>query len=71
MQPTNDLDVMTVEQLESLLSGWPGCLVLASHDRSLLEAVTSRLLVLQGDGPVRLFDGSYSQVREAFITHLY
>lgn len=61
-QPTNDLDVMTVERLETLLKGWPGCLVLASHDRALLDETATRLLVLQGDGPVRLYDGSYSQV---------
>lgn len=63
LQPTNDLDVMTVERLETLLQGWPGCLVLASHDRALLESTASRLLVLEGDGPVRLFDGLYSQVQ--------
>ncbi|KAK9797386.1 hypothetical protein WJX73_009647 [Symbiochloris irregularis] len=63
-EPTNDLDVMTVERLETLLQAWPGCLVLASHDRALLESTASRLLVLEGDGPVRLFDGQYSQYEE-------
>lgn len=58
---------MTVERLESLLQGWPGCLVLASHDRALLESTASRLLVLQGDGPVRLFDGQYSEVAPDFL----
>lgn len=62
VQPTNDLDVLTVEQLEALLQDWPGSLVLASHDRSLLDRVAGRLLVLQGDQAVRLFDGSYAEV---------
>lgn len=53
-----------MEGLEGLLGGWPGSLVVASHDRALLEGVCGRLLVLQGQGPlVRLFDGPFSQVR--------
>ena len=63
MQPTNDLDIATVEQLEQILQQWQGCVIVASHDRALLDTVAPRLLVLPGDGRVQLYDGRYSQVR--------
>ena len=63
VQPTNDLDIATVEQLEQILQAWQGCIIVASHDRALLDAIAPRLLVLPGDGHVQLYDGRYSQVR--------
>ena len=62
MQPTNDLDLATVESMESFLAGYGGCLLVASHDRAFMEGL-DRLFVLRGDGVVRLFEGSYSEVQ--------
>lgn len=61
MQPTNDLDLSTIESMESFLASYGGCLLVASHDRAFMEGL-DRLLVLRGDGVVRLFEGSYSEV---------
>ena len=49
-------------QLEQILLAWNGCVIVASHDRALLDAVAPRLLVLPGNGAVQLFDGRYSDV---------
>lgn len=61
VQPTNDLDLGTVESMESFLAGYGGCLLVASHDRAFMEGL-DRLFVLRGDGVVRLFEGPYSEV---------
>ena len=61
-QPTNDLDLATVESLEGFLAGYAGCLLVASHDRAFMAGL-DRLFVLQGDGLVRLFEGSYAEAR--------
>ena len=53
-EPTNDLDVDTLTELEDLLDGWPGSLVLVSHDRYFLERVTDHVLALLGDGQLQL-----------------
>lgn len=60
-QPTNDLDLATVESLEAFLASYGGCLLVASHDRAFMEGL-DRMFVLRGDGVVRLFEGSYSEV---------
>lgn len=60
-QPTNDLDLATVESLEGFLAGYGGCLLVASHDRAFMEGL-DRMFVLRGDGLVRLFEDSYSEV---------
>lgn len=60
-QPTNDLDLATVESLEGFLASYGGCLLVASHDRAFMEGL-DRMFVLRGDGVVRLFEGSYSEV---------
>ena len=64
-QATNDLDLTTIESVEALLSEYRGVLVVVSHDRQFVECTAERLFVLRGDGLVRLFDGSYSEVRTA------
>ena len=61
LQPTNDLDLATVESMETFLAGYGGCLLVASHDRAFMEGL-DRLFVLRGDGVVRLFEGLYSEV---------
>ena len=53
-EPTNDLDIQTLTQLEDLLDGWPGSLVVVSHDRYFLERVTDRVYALLGDGRLRM-----------------
>ncbi|CAL5223735.1 g6295 [Coccomyxa viridis] len=62
-EPTNDLDLATVESMESFLAGYGGCLLVASHDRAFMEGL-DRLFVLRGDGVVRLFEGPYSEYLE-------
>ena len=53
-EPTNDLDVETLRQLEDLLDGWPGTLLVISHDRYFLERTTDRVMALLGDGTLRM-----------------
>ncbi len=53
-EPTNDLDIETLAQLEDLLDGWPGSLVVVSHDRYFVERVTDRVFALLGDGALRM-----------------
>ncbi|CAI5529886.1 unnamed protein product [Closterium sp. Naga37s-1] len=60
-EPTNDLDLQTIEALESFLSAYEGCLLVASHDRAFMDAVVDRQFVLQGDGQVLLYDGLFSE----------
>ncbi len=59
-EPTNDLDLDTLELLEELIGGFPGTLLLVSHDRTFLDHVVTSLLVFEGDGRVRDFVGGYS-----------
>ncbi|MFO1425933.1 MAG: hypothetical protein U1F11_02960 [Steroidobacteraceae bacterium] len=59
-EPTNDLDIDTLELLEELVAGFGGTLLLVSHDRAFLDRVVTSLLVLEGDGAVREFVGGWS-----------
>ncbi|MEW5303767.1 MAG: hypothetical protein WDW36_006426 [Sanguina aurantia] len=63
-EPTNDLDLQTVEVVEEVLRGFKGLLLVVSHDRAFMDNVSDQLLVLKGDGGVRLFDGCYSEYLE-------
>lgn len=63
-EPTNDLDTDTLAALEDLLDGWPGTLVVVSHDRYLLERVADRQVALLGDGKVRDLPGGVEQYLE-------
>ncbi|KAG2502161.1 hypothetical protein HYH03_000648 [Edaphochlamys debaryana] len=60
-EPTNDLDLSTVEVLEEQVRAFRGVLLVVSHDRAFMDNTVDSLLVLKGDGLVRLFDGSYSE----------
>jgi ABC transport system ATP-binding/permease protein len=60
-EPTNDLDVETLTEVEDLLDGWPGSLVVVSHDRYFLERVTDHVLALPGDGKVAFLGGGVDE----------
>jgi len=60
-EPTNDLDVDTLQQLEDLLDGWPGTLVVVSHDRYLTERVCDRVVGLFGDGRITDLPGGIEE----------
>jgi ATP-binding cassette subfamily F protein uup len=60
-EPTNDLDIETLTELEDLLDGWPGTLVVVSHDRYFLERVTDHVVALLGDGKVSFLGGGVEE----------
>jgi ATP-binding cassette subfamily F protein uup len=63
-EPTNDLDIDTLNVLEDFLETYPGVLVLVSHDRYLVDKLTDQLFVMEGAGAIRIFNGNYSSYRE-------
>jgi ATP-binding cassette subfamily F protein uup len=63
-EPTNDLDLPTLSILEDFLQGFPGCVIIVSHDRYFMDKIVDHLFVFEGDGEVRDFPGNYSQYRE-------
>jgi ATP-binding cassette subfamily F protein uup len=63
-EPTNDLDIETLNVLEDFLDGWPGTLVVVSHDRYFLERVTDSIWALLGDGTIGLLPGGVDQYLE-------
>lgn len=63
-EPTNDLDIDTLQVLEDYLSTYDGCLVVVSHDRFFMDRVCDHIFVFEGQGKIRDFPGSYSQYRE-------
>lgn len=62
-EPTNDLDIDTLNVLEEFLTGYGGVLMLVSHDRYLLDKLTEQLFIMEGSGDVRIFNGNYSEYR--------
>jgi ATP-binding cassette subfamily F protein uup len=62
-EPTNDLDIMTLGALEELLSSWPGCVLVVSHDRYFLNRVANSILAFEGDGKVVRYPGGYDSYR--------
>jgi ABC transport system ATP-binding/permease protein len=60
-EPTNDLDIDTLTELEDLLDGWPGSLVLVSHDRYFLERVSDHVVALLGDGTLKMLPGGVDE----------
>ena len=63
-EPTNDLDLLTLQKLEDFLKAYKGCLMVVSHDRYFMDEVVDQLFVFQGDGRVKGFMGNYSQYKE-------
>lgn len=64
-EPTNDLDIDTLNVLEEFLENFPGILVLVSHDRYLLDKMSDQLFIMEGNGNVKIFNGNYSEHRNA------
>ena len=62
-EPTNDLDIVTLNVLESFLLDFPGCVIVVSHDRYFMDKVIDHLLVFKGNGDVEDFPGNYSDYR--------
>ena len=62
-EPTNDLDIQTLQVLEEYLQDFPGCVIIVSHDRYFMDKVVDHLLVFKGDGIVSDFPGNYTQYR--------
>lgn len=63
-EPTNDLDIVTLNVLEEYLRSFKGCLIVVSHDRYFMDKVVDHLLVFNGQGDIRDFPGNYTQYRE-------
>ena len=63
-EPTNDLDIVTLQILEEYLAEFPGCVIVVSHDRYFMDKVVDHLLVFKGDGVIKDFPGNYTQYRE-------
>ena len=63
-EPTNDLDLLTLQKLEDFLKAYKGCLLVVSHDRYFMDEVVDQLFVFQGDGKVKGFMGNYSQYKD-------
>ena len=63
-EPTNDLDIITLQILEEYLQHFKGCVIIVSHDRYFMDKVVDHLLVFHGDGEIKDFPGNYSQYRE-------
>tara|TARA_B100000780_G_scaffold108757_2_gene76080 strand:- start:6696 stop:7559 length:864 start_codon:yes stop_codon:yes gene_type:complete len=62
-EPTNDLDIITLNVLESFLLDFPGCLLVVSHDRYFMDKIVDHLFVFKGDGVIENFPGNYSDYR--------
>ena len=63
-EPTNDLDIVTLQILEKYLQDFPGCVIVVSHDRYFMDKVVDHLLVFKGNGEIKDFPGNYTQYRE-------
>ena len=63
-EPTNDLDIVTLQILEEYLQDFPGCVIVVSHDRYFMDKVVDHLLVFKGDGDIQDFPGNYTQYRQ-------
>ncbi len=64
-EPTNDLDILTLNTLEEFLTSFGGCLIIVSHDRYFMDKLVDHLFVFEGEGKIRDFPGNYTDYREA------
>ena len=64
-EPTNDMDIVTLQILEQYLQDFKGCVIIVSHDRYFMDKVVDHLLVFQGNGLVKDFPGNYTQFRDS------
>jgi ATP-binding cassette subfamily F protein uup len=62
-EPTNDLDILTLNILEEYLAGFRGCLIIVSHDRFFMDKVVDHIFEFQGEGVIKDFAGNYTQMR--------
>ena len=62
-EPTNDLDIITLNVLEDYLEDYPGCLIIVSHDRYFLDKLVDHIFVLEGDGAIKDYNGTYTEYR--------
>ena len=62
-EPTNDLDILTLNILEDFLMDFPGCLLIISHDRYFMDKIVDHLFVFEGDGVIKDYNGNYSEYR--------
>lgn len=62
-EPTNDLDLLTLNKLEEFLSGFSGCLILVTHDRYFMDMLVDHIFVFEGEGNIRDYNGSYTDYR--------
>ncbi len=63
-EPTNDLDIVTLNVLEEFLLDFPGCLIVVSHDRYFMDKIVDHLFIFQGDGKIKDYNGNYSDYRD-------
>ena len=63
-EPTNDLDIQTLQVLEEYLIDFAGCVIVVSHDRYFIDKIVDHLLVFKGNGEIQDFPGNYTQYRE-------
>lgn len=63
-EPTNDLDIVTLNTLEDFLDEFPGCLIIVSHDRYFMDRLVDHLFVFEGEGKIKDFPGNYTDYRE-------
>ena len=63
-EPTNDLDIQTLQVLEEYLQDFPGCVIVVSHDRYFMDKVVDHILVFKGEGVIDVFPGNYTQYRQ-------
>lgn len=63
-EPTNDLDILTLNVLEEYLLDFPGCLIIVTHDRYFMDKLVDHLFILEGEGNLKDYNGSYSEYRE-------
>jgi ATP-binding cassette subfamily F protein uup len=66
-EPTNDLDILTLNTLEEFLLNFKGCLIIVTHDRYFLNKLATHLFIFEGQGKIKDFNGLYSEYRDMII----